>query len=96
MHGAKRRDLVIIAGSLLALLAANAHDVEKAKAAGLSAAMIDRLTLNSKRLVAMADGIRQVAELPDPDHDPFSGGSNSMPRTFSSSMKSRSSGGRQF
>ena len=49
-----------------ALLAANAQDVEKAKANGLTAAMIDRLTLNSKRLVAMADGIRQVADLPDP------------------------------
>ena len=48
------------------LLAANAQDVAKAKANGLSDAMIDRLTLNSKRLVAMADGIRQVAELPDP------------------------------
>jgi glutamate-5-semialdehyde dehydrogenase len=49
-----------------ALLAANAQDVEKAKANGLSAAMIDRLTLDRKRLQAMADGIRQVAELPDP------------------------------
>lgn len=48
------------------LLAANSQDVEKATAAGLSSAMIDRLTLNSKRLVAMADGIRQVADLPDP------------------------------
>jgi glutamate-5-semialdehyde dehydrogenase len=48
------------------LLAANAQDVAKAKTNGLSDAMIDRLTLNSKRLVAMADGIRQVADLPDP------------------------------
>src|SRR5687768_395900 len=48
------------------LLAANAQDVEKAKANGLSDAMIDRLTLNPKRLLAMADGIRQVADLPDP------------------------------
>jgi glutamate-5-semialdehyde dehydrogenase len=48
------------------LLAANAQDVAKAKTNGLSEAMIDRLTLNSKRLVAMADGIRQVADLPDP------------------------------
>lgn len=49
-----------------AILSANAKDLEKAKAAGLSAAMIDRLTLNPKRIAAMADGIRQVAELPDP------------------------------
>ncbi len=49
-----------------AILSANAKDLEKAKSAGLSAAMIDRLTLNPKRIAAMADGIRQVAELPDP------------------------------
>ena len=49
-----------------AILSANAKDLEKAKAAGLSAAMMDRLTLNPKRIAAMADGIRQVAELPDP------------------------------
>src|SRR5688572_5040193 len=48
------------------LLAANAQDVEKAKGNGLSAAMIDRLTLNSKRIAGMADGVRQVADLPDP------------------------------
>ena len=48
------------------LLAANAQDVDKARASGLSAAMIDRLSLNAKRLAAMADGIRQVADLPDP------------------------------
>ena len=49
-----------------AILFANAQDMEKANAAGLSAAMIDRLTLNPKRIAAMADGIREVAELPDP------------------------------
>lgn len=48
------------------LLAANASDVAQGKDAGLSAAMLDRLTLNPKRIVAMADGVRQVAELPDP------------------------------
>lgn len=48
------------------ILAANVQDVEKAKADGLSSAMIDRLTLNSKRIAAMADGVRQVADLPDP------------------------------
>ncbi len=49
-----------------AILAANAQDVERAKASGISAAMIDRLTLDPKRLAAMADGVRQVADLPDP------------------------------
>src|SRR5687768_11693957 len=68
--GQKNAGLRAMADEILAaeaeLLAANAQDVEKAKANGLSGAMLDRLTLNPKRLVAMADGIRQVAELPDP------------------------------
>jgi glutamate-5-semialdehyde dehydrogenase len=66
----KNRGLHAMAERVVAMqdeiLAANAQDVEKAQADGLTAAMIDRLTLNPKRLVAMADGIRQVAELPDP------------------------------
>ena len=49
-----------------AILAANAQDLEKAKASGLSGAMLERLKLDSKRLAAMADGVRQVANLPDP------------------------------
>ncbi len=48
------------------ILAANERDLEKARADGLSSAMLDRLTLTPKRLVAMADGIREVAALPDP------------------------------
>lgn len=48
------------------ILAANAKDVAKGKAGGLSGAMLDRLTLNPKRIAGMADGIRQVATLPDP------------------------------
>lgn len=48
------------------ILAANAKDVKKAKADGLSGALGDRLTLDSKRLQGMADGIRQVAALADP------------------------------
>ncbi len=49
-----------------AILAANAQDLEKAKANGLSGAMLERLKLDPKRLAAMADGVRQVADLPDP------------------------------
>ncbi len=49
-----------------AILAANAEDVARATTAGLSAAMIERLTLNPKRITAMADGVREVASLPDP------------------------------
>ncbi len=49
-----------------AILAANAKDLERAQADGISGAMLERLALNPKRLAAMADGIREVAELPDP------------------------------
>src|SRR4029078_8219876 len=46
------------------LLAANAKDV--ADAAGQSSAFIDRLTLTPARIEAMAVGVEQVADLPDP------------------------------
>ena len=46
--------------------AANALDVTEAGASGLSAAMIDRLTLTDTRLDALIQGIREVAALPDP------------------------------
>lgn len=46
--------------------AANAQDLEAAKSAGLSPAMLDRLTLTDARIDAMAKGIRDVAALPDP------------------------------
>ncbi len=49
-----------------AILEANVRDLERATKAGLSAAMIDRLTLNPKRIAAMAKGVREVAALPDP------------------------------
>ena len=55
-----------LASALPVILAANAEDVARAKTAGISAAMIDRLALNPKRVAAMADGVRQVASLPDP------------------------------
>ncbi|MEQ1854604.1 MAG: glutamate-5-semialdehyde dehydrogenase [Chthoniobacteraceae bacterium] len=55
-----------LAAAAPVILAANAEDVARAKTAGLSGAMIDRLTLNPKRVSAMADGVRQVAALPDP------------------------------
>ena len=49
-----------------ALIRSNAEDVERAGAAGLNKAAIDRLTLTPERISGMADGIRQVAELADP------------------------------
>ena len=48
------------------ILAANAKDVEQAKANNISGAFLDRLILNPSRVVAMADGLRQIAQLPDP------------------------------
>jgi glutamate-5-semialdehyde dehydrogenase len=49
-----------------AILAANAEDISDARASGMSAAFLDRLTLDGKRVEAMAAGIEVVAALPDP------------------------------
>ncbi|MBP1588546.1 MAG: glutamate-5-semialdehyde dehydrogenase [Clostridia bacterium] len=48
------------------ILAANRIDVEKAHEHGIGEVMADRLTINSKRLAGISDGIRQVAALKDP------------------------------
>jgi len=48
------------------ILAANALDVAAAKANGQTPALVDRLTLDSKRLSICAEGLRQVATLPHP------------------------------
>lgn len=48
------------------ILKANAADVEAAKQEGHPPAFIDRLTLNEKRLEQAAEGLRQIAALPDP------------------------------
>ncbi len=48
------------------ILAANAEDLETARAAGTPTAMLDRLALNPKRVDGIAAGLRQVAGLPDP------------------------------
>ena len=49
-----------------AILAANAKDLAAGEERGLSKAMLDRLMLNESRLTAMAKGVREVADLPDP------------------------------
>lgn len=48
------------------IVAANAIDVDRAKSNGTSEALVDRLTLNAERLGAIADALRDVADLPDP------------------------------
>jgi glutamate-5-semialdehyde dehydrogenase len=48
------------------LLAANAEDVAAARGQALEPALIDRLTLTARGVRSMADGLRQIAALPDP------------------------------
>ena len=48
------------------ILAANAEDISRAEAAGTPANVVDRLRLTPDRLAAMAEGLRDVAGLPDP------------------------------
>lgn len=66
----KDRALHAAADALLAhadeILAANAEDLDTARAGGTPAAMLDRLALNSQRVDGIAAGLRQVAGLADP------------------------------
>jgi glutamate-5-semialdehyde dehydrogenase len=68
--GAKNRALLAIAAAIRreadSLVAANHGDLERARAGGLEASLLDRLTLSPKGVAAMADGVEQVAALPDP------------------------------
>ncbi|MDA8413198.1 MAG: glutamate-5-semialdehyde dehydrogenase [Desulfobacteraceae bacterium] len=48
------------------LIAENAADLEAGREKGLSAAMLDRLMLDEKRIAGIADALREVAALPDP------------------------------
>jgi glutamate-5-semialdehyde dehydrogenase len=67
---AKNRALEAIACAILdgsaALIAENAKDVAAARTSGLDAASVDRLTLTEKTVRGMAEGLRQIALLPDP------------------------------
>ncbi len=69
-RGQKDTALRAMADALVAatpdVLAANAEDVAAAEAAGTPAAIIDRLRLDEARVAGMADGLRDVAALPDP------------------------------
>ncbi len=55
------------------ILNANAIDMANGEEAGLSPAMLDRLKLDPQRIRAIADGIRTIAELPDPVGDVIAG-----------------------
>lgn len=75
---AKNQALLTIADSLESrvaeILQANEKDIEFAKAQGISAAIIDRLLLSESRLKAIADDVRNVANLPDPVGQVIDGG----------------------
>ncbi len=58
------------------VLEANAADVERARAAGTSAALVDRLRLTADRVAGMVDGLRDLAALPDPVGDVVRGWTN--------------------
>jgi glutamate-5-semialdehyde dehydrogenase len=68
--GLKNACLFALAQTLLddasSILAANEKDMRAGKAGKLDAALLDRLELNDDRIAAMADGVRQVANLADP------------------------------
>ncbi|MEV8509928.1 glutamate-5-semialdehyde dehydrogenase [Actinoplanes sp. NPDC051475] len=51
------------------IVAANAVDIDNARTGGQPEAMVDRLALTPDRVAAMADGLRQLAALPDPVGD---------------------------
>ncbi|MEY2230059.1 MULTISPECIES: glutamate-5-semialdehyde dehydrogenase [Streptomyces] len=69
-RSAKDTALLAIADALEArtaeIIAANAVDTDKARAAGTSETVIDRLTLTAERVAAIASDVRDVAALPDP------------------------------
>ena len=66
----KNKALLAVAEEIIAesadIIAANGTDLENAQKNGMHPGMIDRLTLNEQRIEAIAEGLRQVAGLPDP------------------------------
>ena len=66
----KNKALLALAAAIrreaASILAANAEDLAAARAAGLEEAMIDRLSLSEKSSAGMAEGVEQIASLPDP------------------------------
>lgn len=68
--GLKNAALFAMSDALLAaeadILAANIADLDAGAKSGLDEALMDRLALNHDRVAAMAEGVRQVAALPDP------------------------------
>jgi len=67
---AKNKALAAMAQALLDgsddIISANTRDLDAGKAAGLDAAMLDRLSIDMPRIQSMAEGVRQIIALPDP------------------------------
>ena len=71
MGTSKKNEALLKTAALLCeksqeILEANGRDVQRAKLAGMSPSLVDRLALSQARIEAMAEGIRQVAALEDP------------------------------
>ncbi len=68
--GKKNTALLAMADSIMAsqarLIEENNKDLEAGKANGLDDALLDRLALNEERILGMAEGLQQIAALPDP------------------------------
>jgi glutamate-5-semialdehyde dehydrogenase len=66
----KNRALLAMADALIrerdAIIAANREDLARGEANGTSRSLLDRLKLDENRIAGIADGLRQIAELPDP------------------------------
>ncbi|WP_427051929.1 glutamate-5-semialdehyde dehydrogenase [Paenibacillus sp. TC-CSREp1] len=66
----KNAALRIMADALIAqseeIIAANSEDLDRGREQGTPESMLDRLALNKERIAGIAEGLRQIAELPDP------------------------------
>lgn len=66
----KDKALLIVADCLIkdteAIIKSNEEDMERGRQKGMHPGMLDRLKLTPERIEAMADGLRQITELPDP------------------------------
>lgn len=77
--GQKKNDALLeIAQALLnhsdEILKENQKDLENGRNAGLTSSLLDRLALSQERIASMAEGVRQVAAMPDPIGTVLSGG----------------------
>jgi glutamate-5-semialdehyde dehydrogenase len=69
----KNEALLVMADALVkhkaSIITANAKDLQRGEEQGLSKSLLDRLALNFERIESMAEGLREIVELPDPVGD---------------------------